>query len=137
MKTTTYNTRQRNLVLGCIANSDGEHITADDIVRILQQGGESVGKSTVYRHLGALAEQGVVRKFNHDGGSACYQYLPDHTTCSSHYHLKCNSCGELLHADSSLLDDAIAKIWTMYSFKIDNIKTIFYGTCNRCENSKL
>lgn len=129
----SYQTRQRNLVLDCIRDSQGRHLTAEDIAEKLQRDGTPVGKSTIYRFLNILAEEGTLKKYYlEEGVSACYQYLKSHETCHEHYHLKCSRCGTLLHAQCQLLDDIEQTILALYHFRIDSSKTILYGQCANC-----
>ena len=129
-----YNTKQRDLILDCIRGSEGGSITAEDIVLSLTARGTPVGKSTVYRCLSILAEEGVVRKYTADDGlSASYQYMSNPEACSGHFHLKCNRCGTLLHADGDMLASMRHDVLTRYNFHLDNVKTVLYGMCADCE----
>jgi len=135
MKPKTYKTKQRDLVLGCISNSRGRHLTAEDIVARLQKKGTPVGKSTVYRYLNLLAEEGAVRKFLlPEGQSACYQYLRNADGCKGHYHLKCSGCGVLLHVECEQMDKTAGAILQSHHFRLDNVKTVLYGQCAKCVN---
>ena len=56
----------------------------------MRHGGESVGLTTVYRHLQALADAGEVDVLRTDDGEASTARAPreDH-----HHHLVCRTCG--------------------------------------------
>ncbi len=128
-----YNTKQKSLILDCIRNTKGKHFTADDIADALS--GQHVGKTTIYRHLDKLVSDGEVRKYIIDERScACYQYIGG-SVCG-HFHLKCMSCGELIHADCSFLDELSKHIGEEHGFAVDMSKTVFYGTCDSCKNSE-
>ena len=130
-KSASYRTKQRDYVLECI--SSGEHMTADDIVTALKLRGNPVGKSTVYRYLNVLAEDGVVRRyFVDENESACYQYISDTSGCHNHYHLKCSACGELIHSESDIFGRLANEIFNSMQFEIDSSKTVFYGKCAKC-----
>ena len=71
----SYNTKQSKMVFDILLENKDRHLTADEIFESLKGKGESVGKTTVYRHLEKLCASGEVRKFTGgDGDSACYQY---------------------------------------------------------------
>lgn len=132
-----YNTKQRELILECLSDSNGRHITAEDILEYLKMNDTPVGKSTVYRYLDALTEQNIIRKYTiEDGIGACYQYIGHHSGCQEHYHLKCSSCGKLFHVSCEFMDEINSHIRKEHNFKIDNSKTVFYGICEECGNEK-
>ncbi len=58
-------TRQRDLEAQAVFLSE-EHLSVDEILRLLRQQGEAVGTATVYRTLEVLVESGLVRA--HDFG---------------------------------------------------------------------
>ena len=86
----SYNTKQSKMVFDILLENKDRHLTADEIFEKLRKSGESVGKTTIYRHLEKLCASGEVRKFTGgDGDSACYQYAGKNAECREHYHLKC------------------------------------------------
>lgn len=130
-----YNTRQRELILECLAHSKGQHITAEDISEYLRKNDTPVGKSTIYRYLEALVKDCVVRKYTiEEGKCACYQYMGDEENdhCKEHYHLKCSECGRLFHVSCALLDEINEHVRKEHNFIIDSSKTVFYGICGEC-----
>jgi Fur family ferric uptake transcriptional regulator len=130
-----YNTKQRELILECLSNSNGAHIKVDDILDYLKAKDTPVGKSTVYRYLDTLTEQNVIRKYTvEEGTGACYQYIGGQHQCHEHYHLKCSVCGELFHVSCSFMDEITKHILEEHEFIVDNSKTVFYGICKVCRN---
>lgn len=135
-----YNTKQRELILKYLSESEGEHIKAEDILEYLKANDTPVGKSTVYRYLDALVEQGNVRKYTiEDGQGACFQYIGENvkTHCKEHYHLKCSDCGELFHVSCEFMDEINTHILNEHNFTVDNSKTVFYGLCDKCTKKKI
>ena len=131
-----YITQQGERIAGLLKSAAGEHMTADEIARRLSDGGEAVGKSTVYRWLDKLVEQGTVRRFSGDKSeSACYQYTGD-SACRNHYHLKCSVCGRLLHVDCEYLDRVAEHILDHHGFVLSEEKTVLYGVCAECYGRK-
>ncbi|MDR0764415.1 MAG: transcriptional repressor [Synergistaceae bacterium] len=130
------NTRQKKLILDCLASDAGRHFTADEIVDILKSEGAPVAKSTVYRSLAALEASGEVRKyFLSEFSSACYQFVADAKACAEHYHLMCVSCGKVVHFESAELGRAFREIesaQTPGGFFVDGRRTVFYGRCGEC-----
>ncbi|MDR1580564.1 MAG: transcriptional repressor [Synergistaceae bacterium] len=130
------NTRQKKLILDCLASDAGRHFTADEIVDILKSRRTPVAKSTVYRSLAVLEESGEVRKyFLSEFNSACYQFVADAKTCAEHYHLMCVLCGKVVHFESAELGRAFQEIKSAQKpggFFVDGRRTVFYGQCGEC-----
>lgn len=134
----SYNTKQGELILSLLKAEPGRHFTADDIMKALADSGKSVGKATVYRHLDKLIKSGEVRKYIVDeGSSACFEYIGDagKHECHEHYHLKCSSCGQLLHVKCEYLDVVSSHIFEHHGFTISPEKTVLYGVCEKCREA--
>ena len=131
-----YITKQHELVLN-VLKSVGGHITAQSIAKKLDENGNYVGVSTVYRQLDKLVESGKVRKYIvEDGKSACYEYVGESGDCQRHYHLKCSGCGRLLHVECEYLDKIEAHILEHHGFVLNNEKTVLYGMCEDCRKKE-
>lgn len=128
-----YNTKQRDLILEFLKQSQGEHVTADMILEYLAENGTPVGKATVYRYLDLLEKQEMVRKYQTDERrKACYQYVEDMATCRCHYHLKCLNCGKLFHITCNELDHVAEHMLKEHGFLVDESRTVYYGVCAKC-----
>lgn len=130
-----YKTRQRAYVLRCLTENKASHMTVDEIIFWLRKNGAEVGKTTVYRTLDKLIQTGLVRKYICENGkSACYQYADTDEKCLRHFHLKCLSCGRLIHLECERLEELERHISHHHRFFVDNTKTVLYGTCGECSN---
>ncbi len=128
-----YKTKQKNFVLDCLKNHENESMTAEKIMEYLRAENVSVGMATIYRHLNRLCEEGLVRKFvTDDTESAAYRYFDEKRGCHSHFHLVCNSCGKLIHLECTNLSSVYNHILSEHNFKVDTVKTVFYGVCEEC-----
>lgn len=131
-----YKTKQKEVLIECLESNKDIHMTAADISEQLRNMGHPLGMSTVYRQLDKLVAQGIVRKYIIDEtSSACYQYVSD-GACCEHFHLKCNSCGRLIHTDCTLMKQIAQHMKESHGFEVDLGKTLLYGTCNDCLNNK-
>ena len=115
-----YNTKQKEILLKFLRENSSEHITVQKIYNFMNNAGTPMGTATIYRQLDKLVEQGLVRKYLLDGRSG------------EHYHLKCTSCGKLIHLDCNFLNDISKHILEHHGFIVDNSKTVFYGQCSEC-----
>lgn len=127
-----YRTKQRVFVEGILRKNAGRHLTVDEIVDMLSLCGTPVGRTTVYRCLEKLIEEGSVQKYVASSGeSACYQYLTD-DCCHEHFHLKCTGCGKLIHIECGHIAELSEHIACEHGFKVDKLKTVLYGICEEC-----
>ena len=131
-----YNTKQREIILNYLIENKNRTITADEIINYSRIIGEKIGKATVYRYLNNLLETNMVKKFVlDDGKGSCYQYV-DGKKCEEHYHLKCKNCNKIIHLDCDEFINIQKHILKEHGFEIDSIKTVLYGMCKKCKESK-
>lgn len=127
-----YKTHQRSVITDFLKENGDEHITVEELVSKLEQSGESVGRTTVYRCLEKLESEGLVRKYISAGKeSCCYQYVGD-AECKEHFHLKCEKCGKLIHIECDTLDTLKEHIKDEHGFSVNALKTVLYGICEEC-----
>lgn len=128
MSDNSYKTKQRDEIVEFFNSHRGKCYTAKDLIK---SGEVSSGEATVYRTLSKLAGQGILKRFT-DGDAACYQ-LNESEECSRHFHLKCESCGKLIHMDCDFMADMSRHIEQSHSFFVDIGKTVIYGLCGECK----
>lgn len=130
-----YNTRQRAVILDFLKENSA-HVSARDILEHLNAMGIKVGVATIYRTLDKLCSIGLVKKFVIDERSgACYQYVRG-AECEEHFHLKCVSCGKLIHMDCGFLAEMEKHILDEHGFTVSSGKTVIYGRCAECESGE-
>lgn len=128
-----YITKQRIQIIECLKKNKNTHMTADDIVSMLERGGEHVGRTTVYRTLDKLCREGALRRYELSGENcACYQYIDEADECGEHFHLKCEGCGRLIHLGCHRLGELSGHIEEEHAFRVNNAKTVLYGLCASC-----
>lgn len=134
MENKGYRTRQREVILEFLKNSNSRHVSIEEVLEHLKAAGEKVGRTTIYRYMEKLTEEGVLRKyFIEEGAGACYQYVDSAQGCHEHFHLKCLKCGKLLHVECDYLNQIGKHIRDYHGFEVDNTKTVFYGICKDCK----
>ena len=82
--------RQREVILDVVKNSR-IHPTAEEIYNLVIQEEPKISRSTVYRNINILVEQGAIRRISMATGSDRYDYLH-----KEHYHVICKVCGKVL-----------------------------------------
>lgn len=131
-----YNTRQKRNMLAFLKQHDLEHYSVDELVFEMEEQGEKIGRTTVYRFLEQLAEQGSVRKYQSAQGVTQYQHIEDSSHCDAHFHMMCKSCGKLYHVNCKLMDGFAQHIRTEHNFQLDPRETILVGLCARCASDR-
>jgi Fur family iron response transcriptional regulator len=86
-------TRQRLEVAAALL-ARPQHVSADQLTRMLQEQGSTVSRATVYNTLALFSERGVVRELIVDRDRAFYDSNPSH-----HHHLYDSSTGTLSDID--------------------------------------
>jgi Fur family ferric uptake transcriptional regulator len=131
-----YKTKQKESLLAFLVKNKDRHTNVREISVFLADEGTPMGTATIYRQLEKLVEQGLVRKYILDGSTgACFQYI-ENDCCHEHFHLKCISCGKLIHIDCDYLGDINNHILEHHGFRVDSSQTIFYGQCAECRKEQ-
>ncbi len=125
-----YKTKQRSLIEEELKSAQG-HITVEELTDRLCAKGSAVGRTTVYRSLERLVEEGKAQKYSAVGESSCYQFL-EGKECCEHFHLKCTSCGRLIHIECDHIKELAEHIGLEHGFEVDKLKTVLYGKCEDC-----
>ena len=133
MKQTSYKTKQKTAILQCIEGMGDKHFTIDTLCEILCKNGNVVGRTTIYRFLERLSDEGILQKFvMPQGESSCYQYVGKNSHCHEHFHLKCEKCGSLIHMDCDEMRELAEHIKNHHGFYLNPLKTVIYGMCEDC-----
>ena len=131
-----YQTAQKKLLLNFLQAHSQEAFSIEELAARLeaeaQAGAEHApGKSTLYRLMPTLVEEGLVKRFAKDNSRQfLYQMMGEH--CESHLHLKCAGCGRILHMESRESELLVAQILKKHRFAVDEKNTIFFGRCQNC-----
>ena len=126
----SYHTQQRCALLAFLSAHADEQFTVEQLLAAM--GDEAPGRSTVYRALDRLVEEGTVRRFAPESsGSAAYQAMdPGH--CDAHLHLKCVQCGRIYHLDCHFMDEVRAHLMAEHGFTLQCEGSVLYGLCRSC-----
>ena len=118
--------RQRERVLELLKNT-GTHPTATWIYDRLKEEFPGLSPGTVYRNLGILIEQGLVRKI--DFGSTFDRY--DANT-DPHYHFICERCGAIIDLGMPVNEELNRIVEKQTHHKATRHRIEFYGICEEC-----
>ena len=123
----SYNTKQKDLILGVIKSQKHE-FTIKDIYEKLNK---NVGLTTIYRLVDKLVNENILNKYISKDNKKYYQYLKE---CNeeNHFYLKCDKCGDLVHIDCDCIDDLSSHIFKIHKFKPNKKNIIINGICEKC-----
>lgn len=131
-----YKTRQRDVILAFFREHKDTCFSARQVHEALHA--EDIGKTTVYRTLALLCEQGALTRFSAEHQqSATYQYASHNPACEHHLHLKCRQCGVLYHTECTRLKKLADHLEQEHGFSVSQSDTILYGVCGLCKKEAL
>lgn len=111
--------------------------SAQEIYHGLRLTGHAPGRSSVYRLISALCEEGHLRRARDAGsGSFLYQYTGGGHACRNHFHLQCLVCGTVTHLECGCSTDIAAHLQDRHGFAVDSGRSVLYGTCADCQKSR-
>ena len=123
-----YQTDARRKLTAFLQSHRGESLTAEEVAQSLPD----VNPSTVYRNLNLLAESGdVIKSVRPDGHCVLWQWH-ERQACKGHLHLRCESCGRVIHLDDAVSEALKSEISTSSRFEVDIGSTEITGRCAKC-----
>ena len=90
----TYHTRQKEAILALLTDSRGEALSASELLARLTRSGSSIGRTTVYRLLSQLVDDGVVRAWRDASRGITLYELSVITDCAD---VRCRKCERIFH----------------------------------------
>ena len=130
-----YQTEQKRKLLAFLEQNAEAAYSIDEIIRGLSEAhpNETLpGKSTLYRLMTRLVDEGAVKRFV-KGNSRHFVYqLLRGKDCVGHLHLRCSSCGSLLHLDRTTSDLLLSAVAGVKHFAVSKRDTVLLGTCADC-----
>lgn len=128
-----YKTNNRVRIMDYLQKCSDKAVSVPEITDHLAHAGNPVNKTTVYRYLDRLEEEGLVIRYTaEDGRHAAYQYVGESNTCDEHLHLKCLSCGQVSHLECGFMDEIAEHMQKDHGFQIECRNSVIYGYCARC-----
>ena len=121
-------TRQREQILNVFLKM--EHITAEQMYRLLAKKDPHIGLATIYRTLNLFCEAGLAQA-RHFGTQTQY----DNVSHKGHHdHLICTSCGKIVEFENDDIERLQEEVATRNGFTIQTHKLELYGLCAGCRH---
>lgn len=129
-----YMTKQREVLLGFLAEHPDESFSARQIAKELKD--DKISVSAVYRNLSALEEDGKLRRVMQGTGREVFYQYADCDVCKECLHLSCKMCGKTYHMSTKGADMLMNNVAAQEKFFIDKVETVLYGVCEKCKASQ-
>ena len=124
-------TPQRRAIVDTIVESEGKHLTAEEIYDEVKKSCPEIGLATVYRTILLLEDIGILSRLHLNDGCSRYELVHSDET-HRHHHLVCNECKAVFEVQDDLLDELEESIENKYGFKILDHSVKFFGICSEC-----
>lgn len=122
-------TKQRRAVLESFLAID-EHISAEDLYKIVSAKEPKIGLATVYRTLALLTQSGLAEELDFGEGQKRYEHKYEH---SHHDHMICTKCGKILEFQNPLIEKLQEDVAREHQFKMTSHKLDLFGLCSDCQ----
>ncbi|WP_018296045.1 Fur family transcriptional regulator [Corynebacterium lubricantis] len=123
------NTRQRTAIVNVLREID-RFASTKKIHQELEQRGENVGLTTVYRTLQSLAEIKAVDVLHMANGETLYRHC---MTDDHHHHLVCGVCGRTEEIKGGPVEQWARETAQAYGYTLTGHDAEIFGTCPSCQ----
>lgn len=119
-------TLPRVKILSILQDPDNQHISAEDVYKILLEQHEEIGLATVYRVLNQFDDAGIVSRHHFEGGKSVFELSQK----KHHDHLVCLKCGKVVEFEDDVIEERQINIAKKNDIKLTNHSLYLYGECN-------
>jgi Fur family ferric uptake transcriptional regulator len=118
-------TLPRIKILTILQNPNNQHISAEDVYKILLEHHEEIGLATVYRVLNQFDDAGIVSRHHFEGGKSVFELSHK----QHHDHLVCLKCGIVVEFEDDIIEKRQEDIAKTHKIKLTNHSLYLYGEC--------
>ena len=122
-------TKQRRAVLEAFLGIE-DHISAEDLYKIVSVKEPKIGLATVYRTLSLLTESGLAAELDFGEGQKRYEHKYLH---SHHDHMICTQCGKILEFQNPMIEKLQEDVAREHRFEMTSHKLDLFGLCSDCQ----
>lgn len=125
-------TLPRVKILEILQDPKNQHISAEDVYKILLDLGEDIGLATVYRVLNQFDDAGILTRHHFEGGKSVFEL----TGANHHDHLVCLKCGKVVEFEDDVIERRQLEIAAANGIKLTHHSLYMYGECLDTEQCK-
>jgi Fur family transcriptional regulator, ferric uptake regulator len=127
-------TPQRQKVLSIfMALAQGEHLSAEDLHTTLEEDGEHISLSTVYRTLHLMVFMGLLRELELAEGHKHYEL---NRPLRDHHHIVCVHCNQTLEFAEKSVAEIGEKTAKASGYHVLDCQLTLYGICASCTHAQ-
>lgn len=116
-------TLPRLKILEILKSPDNQHISAEDVYKILLEQGEDIGLATVYRVLNQFDDAGILDRHHFEGGKSVFEISDK----NHHDHLVCLDCGKVIEFEDDVIEKRQIQIAESHGIRLTNHSLYLYG----------
>jgi len=116
-------TLPRIKILEILQLPQNQHISAEELYKILLEKDEEIGLATVYRVLNQFDDAGIVSRHHFDSGKSVFELSSKH----HHDHLVCLNCGKVIEFHDEMIETRQREIAEANGIKLTNHSLYLYG----------
>ena len=125
-------TEQRNTILRTFLETR-EHLSTDELHRLVKKKDPHIGFTTVYRTLKLLADCGLASEVAFHDGITRYEHQYNRR---SHHHMVCTECGGSVEFFSPEVDRIEREIGRKHHYLTTRHTFQVYGVCEECRKKR-
>jgi len=118
-------TLPRIKILSMLQQPQNQHISAEDVYKVLLEQNEEIGLATVYRVLNQFDDAGIVTRHHFEGGKSVFELSHK----KHHDHLVCLKCGNVVEFEDEVIEQRQADIAKSHNITLTNHSLYLYGEC--------
>jgi Fur family ferric uptake transcriptional regulator len=124
-------TLPRLKILEMLQKPENQHISAEDVYKLLIEQGEEIGLATVYRVLNQFDDAGILNRHHFEGGKSVFEISQK----AHHDHLVCLKCGKVIEFEDPIIEQRQEEIAKEHNIKLTHHSLYLYGDCTdeNCE----
>ncbi len=122
-------TEQRDTILRSFLDTR-DHLSTDELYRLVKKHDDRIGFTTVYRTLKLLAECGLASEVAFNDGITRYEHQYNRR---SHHHMVCSECGSSVEFFSPEIERVEHEIGRKNKYLTTRHTFQIYGICEACQ----
>lgn len=120
-------TLPRLKILEILKMPQHQHVSAEDVYKILLEQGEEIGLATVYRVLNQFDDAGILNRHHFEGSKSVFEISHK----EHHDHLVCLDCGKVIEFEDETIEQRQIAIASEHGIELSNHSLYLYGRCTK------
>lgn len=122
-------TSPRLKVLEVLKATPDQHVSAEELYKMMIEQDEEIGLATIYRVLNQFDDAGIVTRHHFEGGKSVFELSDKH----HHDHLVCLKCGKVIEFEDDVIEKRQLQVAEKHNIKLTHHSLYLYGECNDTE----